>query len=49
MVISPLIVLLYRQGDRSKSLVLASDSLSPGDARELRLWLRWRARAVQPV
>ena len=49
MVISPLIVLLYRQDDRTGALVLANDSLSPGNARELRLWLRWRARAAQPV
>ena len=49
MVIAPLIVLLYREEGRTGAMTLASDSLTREDARELRLWLRRRGRAVQPV
>jgi hypothetical protein len=49
MVIAPLIVLLYREEGRTGAMTLAGDSLTREDARELRLWLRWRGRAVQPV
>ncbi|MBI5110139.1 MAG: hypothetical protein HZA62_15500 [Rhodocyclales bacterium] len=48
MVIAPLVVLLYREKGRIKAMALASDSLSQDDARELRLWLRWRVPAVPP-
>ena len=48
-VMAALIVLLYRQEGRVRSLTLASDSLAPEDARQLRLWLRWRAAAGQPA
>ena len=49
MVIAPLIVLLYRAKGRTSAMTLASDSLSPSDARELRLWLRWRTSAAKPA
>ncbi|MBP6636353.1 MAG: hypothetical protein KA179_01625 [Sulfuritalea sp.] len=48
-VMAALIVLLYRQEGRVRSLTLASDSLAPEDARQLRLWLRWRAVPSQPA
>ena len=48
-VMAALIVLLYRQEGHVRSLTLASDSLAPEDARQLRLWLRWRAAAGQPA
>ena len=48
-VMAALIVLLYRQEGRVRSLTLAGDSLSPEDARQLRLWLRWRAAPGQPA
>ena len=43
----PLIVLVHRVEGRTRSLVLASDSLSADDARELRLWLRRQATTAQ--
>ena len=46
MVTAPLIVLLYREEGRIGAMTLASDSLAGEDARELRLWLRWRASAA---
>ena len=48
-VMAALIVLLYRQEGHVRSLTLASDSLAPEDARQLRLWLRWRAVPSQPA
>ncbi|MBK9349371.1 MAG: hypothetical protein IPN05_03890 [Sulfuritalea sp.] len=48
-VMAALIVLLYRQEGRVRSLTLAGDSLAPEDARQLRLWLRWRAAPGQPA
>ena len=48
-VMAALIVLRYRQEGHVRSLTLAGDSLSPEDARQLRLWLRWRAAAGQPA
>ena len=48
-VLGSLVVLLYRQQGRIRALVLADDSLAREDARDLRLWLRWRASAVQPA
>ena len=47
LVVSFLVVLLYRQQGRSRSLTLLSDSLAAEDFRQLRLWLRWRAGAQQ--
>ena len=38
-----LVVLLYRQQGRTRSLVLVGDSCASDDFRKLRLWLRWRA------
>ncbi len=49
LVIASLIILLYRAEGRTSAMTLASDSLAREDARELRIWLRWRARADQPV
>ncbi len=48
-VLAGLIVLLYRQQRQLKAMTLAGDSLSGEDARELRLWLRWRAATSQPA
>jgi hypothetical protein len=42
LVLSFLVVLLYRQNDRLKALTLLGDSLAVEDFRQLRLWLRWR-------
>lgn len=44
-----LVVLLYRQQGRLRSLTLLADSLAAEDFRQLRLWLRWRSAAAQPV
>ncbi len=41
-----LVVLLYRQDGRLRSLTLLADSLAADDFRQLRLWLRWRSTAV---
>jgi hypothetical protein len=49
MVIAALLVLLYREQGRIGAITLAGDSLSCEDARELRLWLRWRASTSQPA
>jgi len=38
-----LVVLLYRQEGRLRSLTLLADSLAVEDFRQLRLWLRWRS------
>jgi hypothetical protein len=42
LVLSYLVVLLYRQNDRLRALTLLRDNLSAEDFRQLRLWLRWR-------
>jgi toxin CptA len=49
LVLSFLIVLLYRQQGRLRSLTLLGDSLSDEDFRQLRLWLRWRSAATGPA
>lgn len=43
-----LVLLLYRQENRLRSLALLGDSLAVEDFRQLRLWLRWRAVAATP-
>ncbi|KAF0165008.1 MAG: hypothetical protein FD157_1689 [Rhodocyclaceae bacterium] len=48
-VLSFLVVLLYRQQGRLRSLTLLADSLAAEDYRQLRLWLRWRSTAANPV
>lgn len=45
-VLSFLVVLLYRRDRRLHSLVLLSDSFGGDDFRQLRLWLRWRSSAT---
>jgi hypothetical protein len=47
LVLAELIVLLCRQQGRIGALALLGDSLSAADARELRLWLRWRAQETR--
>ncbi|MCE9571244.1 MAG: hypothetical protein K8R10_14775 [Rhodocyclales bacterium] len=49
LVFSFLIVLLYRQGGRLRSMTLLTDSLGAEDFRQLRLWLRWRSVAANPA
>ena len=49
LVLSFLVVLLYRQEGRLRSLTLLGDSLDAEDFRQLRLWLRWRSTAANPV
>jgi toxin CptA len=49
LVLSFIVVLLYRQEGRLRSLVLLADSLEPEDFRQLRLWLRWRSTATHPT
>jgi len=49
LVLSFLIVLLYRQQGRLRSLTLLGDSLAVEDFRQLRLWLRWRSTATNPA
>lgn len=44
-----LVVLLYRQDGRLRSIVLLADSFDSNDFRQLRIWLRWRASASIPV
>jgi len=46
LVLSFLVVLLYRQEERLRSLTLLGDSLAAEDFRQLRLWLRWRSTAA---
>ncbi len=48
LVLSFLVVLLYRSEGRLGSLTLLGDSLAEEDFRQLRLWLRWRASADSP-
>ncbi len=49
LVLSFLVVLLYRQDGRLRSLALLGDSLAAEDFRQLRLWLRWRSGAASPT
>jgi toxin CptA len=49
LVLSFLVVLLYRQGGRLRSLTVLADSLAAEDFRQLRLWLRWRSSAAHPA
>ncbi len=48
-VLSFLVVLLYRQQGRLRSMTLLGDSLPDEDFRQLRLWLRWRSAATNPA
>jgi hypothetical protein len=48
LVLSFLVVLLYRYDGRLRSLTLLADSLAAEDFRQVRLWLRWRWAAAQP-
>ena len=48
LVLSFLVVLLFRQSGRLRSITLLADSLVVEDFRQLRLWLRWRATASRP-
>lgn len=47
LVLSFLVVLLYRQQGRLRSLTLPGDSLASEDFRQLRLWLRWQSVAAR--
>jgi len=49
LVLSFLVLLLYRQEGRLRSVTLLADSLAAEDFRQLRLWLRWRSTAAHPV
>jgi toxin CptA len=49
LVLSFLVVLLYRQEGRLRTLTLLGDSLAEEDFRQLRLWLRWRSTATNPA
>jgi toxin CptA len=49
MVLSFLVVLLYRQDGRLRALPLLGDSLADEDFRQLRLWLRWRSTTTIPA
>ena len=49
LVLSSLVVLLYRQEGRLRSMTLLGDSLAAEDFRQLRLWLRWRSSAANPA
>ena len=48
-VLSFLVVLLYRQQGRLRSMTLLGDSLPDEDFRQLRLWLRWCSAATNPA
>lgn len=48
-VLSFLVVLLYRQQGRLRSLTVPDDSLAAEDFRRLRLWLRWQSAAAGPA
>ncbi len=48
LVLSFLVVLLYRQEGHLRALTLMDDSLAAEDFRQLRLWLRWRSTAAKP-
>ena len=47
LVLSFLVVVLYRQDGRLRSLTLLADSLAAEDFRQLRLWLNWRSTAAK--
>ncbi len=47
LVMSGLVVLVFRQQGRLRALTLLADSLAVEDFRQLRLWLRWRSVAAQ--
>jgi hypothetical protein len=49
LVLSFLVVLLYRCQGRLRALTLLGDSLAEEDFRQLRLWLRWRPTATNPA
>ena len=49
LVLSFLLVLLYRQEGRLRAMTLLGDSLAAEDFRQLRLWLRWRSTATSPA
>jgi toxin CptA len=49
LVLAFLVVLVYRQQGRLRSMTLLGDSLAAEDFRQLRLWLRWRSTAANPV
>ena len=49
LVLSFLVVLLYRSQGRLRFLTLLGDSLAAEDFRRLRLWLRWRSTATKPA
>jgi toxin CptA len=49
LVLSFLVVLLYRSQGRLRFLTLLGDSLAAEDFRRLRLWLRWRSTAANPA
>ncbi len=49
LVLSFLVVLLYRERGRMRSMVLMPDSVAAEDFRQLRLWLRWRSIAAKPA
>jgi len=44
-----LVVLVYRQEGRVRSLTMLGDSLAPEDFRQLRLWLRWYSIGANPA
>jgi len=46
LVLSFMVVLLFRQNEGVRSLVVLGDSLSDEDFRQLRLWLRWRGETA---
>ena len=49
LVLSFLVVLLYRCQGRLRALTLLGDSLAEEDFRQLRLWLRWRPTVPHPA
>ena len=49
LVLSFLVVLLYRQQGRLCSLTLLGDSMPAEDFRQMRLWLRWRSGVAAAV
>jgi hypothetical protein len=49
LVLSFLVVLLYRCQGRLRAVTLLGDSLAEEDFRQLRLWLRWRPTATNPA
>ena len=48
-VLSFLVVLLYSQQGRLRSMTLLGDCMSAEDFRQVRLWLRWRSVAANPA